>query len=398
MAKDFKRYYVSRAMFLGASMFLTSIGVASANPLDGTLGSAEPNPVVASAQQAKHSIKGVVEDALGPIAGANVVEKGTTNGTITDMDGNFSLEVSPNSILVISYIGYKEQEIPVSNQTSFTIKLVEDSQALEEVVVVGYGTQKKVNLSGSVTSVNVGEMAESRPLTNISTALAGTAPGVQITSSNNIPSNNGDADIKVRGQGTLNNSSPLVIIDGVEGSLNSVSPQDVETVSVLKDAASSAIYGSRAANGVILITTKSGKSGKMKLDYTGYVSFQTLDKPYDVISNYADYMEYLNEGMINSNKPAPFSQNVINLWREKSKDPYGINEHGMPNYLAYPNSDIFDVNETGVSHQHNLSASGGSEKITYYTSFNYLNNPGIRENCGYERFSLRANIDSQVKD
>ena len=241
-------------------------------------------------------------------------------------------------------------------------------------------------------------MAESRPLTNISTALAGTAPGVQITSSNNIPSNNGDADIKVRGQGTLNNSSPLVIIDGVEGSLNSVSPQDVETVSVLKDAASSAIYGSRAANGVILITTKSGKSGKMKLDYTGYVSFQTLDKPYDVVSDYASYMEYLNEGMTNSNKPAPFSQNVINLWREKSKDPNGLNEYGMPNYLAYPNSDILDVCETGVSHQHNLSASGGSEKITYYTSFNYLNNPGILENCGYERFSLRANIDSQIKD
>ena len=385
-------------MFLGATMFLASIGIATANPSTDALGSAEPNPVVASPQQNKHVIKGVVEDQFGPIAGANVVEKGTTNGTITDMDGNFSLEVAPNSILVVSYIGYKEQQIPVNNQKNITIKLAEDSQALEEVVVVGYGTQKKVNLSGSVTSVNVSEMAESRPLTNISTALAGTAPGVQITSSNNIPSNNGDADIKVRGQGTLNNSSPLVIIDGVEGSLNSVSPQDVETVSVLKDAASSAIYGSRAANGVILITTKSGKSGKMKLDYTGYVSFQTLDKPYDVISNYADYMEYLNEGMTNSNKPAPFSQNVINLWREKSKDPNGLNEYGMPNYLAYPNSDIFDVYETGVSHQHNLSASGGTEKITYYTSFNYLNNPGILENCGYERFSLRANIDSQVKD
>ena len=333
-----------------------------------------------------------------PVVGASIVEKGTTNGIITDMDGNFTLEVSPNSVLVVSFIGFKEQQIPVNNQKSLRIKLSEDSQALDEVVVVGYGTQKKVNLSGSVTSVNVSEMAESRPLTNISTALAGTAPGVQITSSNNIPSNNGDADIKVRGQGTLNNSSPLVIIDGVEGNLNSVSPQDVETVSVLKDAASSAIYGSRAANGVILITTKSGKAGRMKIDYTGYVSFQSLNKPYDVVTDYASYMEYMNEGMRNSNKPEPFSQNVINLWREKSKDPNGLNEHGIPNYLAYPNSDIFDVYETGVSHQHSLSATGGSEKVTYYTSFNYLNNPGILENCGYERFSLRANIDSQVKD
>ncbi len=184
----------------------------------------------------------------------------------------------------------------------------------------------------------------------------------------------------------------------MEGNLNSVSPQDVETVSVLKDAASSAIYGSRAANGVILITTKSGKAGRMKIDYTGYVSFQSLNKPYDVVTDYPSYMEYMNEGMRNSNKPEPFSQNVINLWREKSKDPNGLNEHGIPNYLAYPNSDIFDVYETGVSHQHSLSATGGSEKVTYYTSFNYLNNPGILENCGYERFSLRANIDSQVKD
>lgn len=398
MTKDFTHFHVSKALFLGTTMFLTSVSEMSANPSVELLRPTGPSTAVTSPQQAKQTIKGVVQDAFGPIAGANVVEKGTTNGTITDMDGNFTLDVAPNSILVITFIGYKEQQLPVNNQKTFNIKLTEDSQALDEVVVVGYGTQKKVNMSGSVTSVNVSEMAESRPLTNISTALAGTAPGVQITSSNNLPSNNGDADIKVRGQGTLNNSSPLVIIDGVEGTLNSVSPQDVETVSVLKDAASSAIYGSRAANGVILITTKQGKSGKMKLDYTGYVSFQTLDQPYEVVSDYANYMEYLNEGMANSNKPKPFSDNVINLWREKSKDPNGLNEYGMPNYLAYPNNSIFDVYETGVSHQHNISASGGSEKITYYTSFNYLNNPGILENCGFERFSLRANVDSQVKD
>ena len=398
MTKDFTHFHVSKALFLGTTMFLTSVSEMSANPSVELLRPTGPSTAVTSPQQAKQTIKGVVQDAFGPIAGANVIEKGTTNGTITDMDGNFTLDVAPNSILVITFIGYKEQQVPVNNQKTFNIKLTEDSQALDEVVVVGYGTQKKVNMSGSVTSVNVSEMAESRPLTNISTALAGTAPGVQITSSNNLPSNNGDADIKVRGQGTLNNSSPLVIIDGVEGTLNSVSPQDVETVSVLKDAASSAIYGSRAANGVILITTKQGKSGKMKLDYTGYVSFQTLDQPYEVVSDYANYMEYLNEGMANSNKPKPFSDNVINLWREKSKDPNGLNEYGMPNYLAYPNNSIFDVYETGVSHQHNISASGGSEKITYYTSFNYLNNPGILENCGFERFSLRANVDSQVKD
>lgn len=398
MTEDLKRFYVPRILFGGIFLSLASIGMVSANSLTDASGLVPSVTAVASVQQAKHVVKGVVEDELGPVPGANIVEKGTTNGTITDADGNFTLTVSPNSVLVVSFIGYKDQEVSVNNQTSFTIKLVEDSKALEEVVVVGYGTQKKVNLSGSITSVDVGEMTESRPITNISTALAGTAPGVQITSSNNRPSNAGDADIKVRGQGTLNNSSPLVVIDGVEGSLSSVNPQDVETLTVLKDAASSAIYGSRAANGVILVTTKSGKSGRMKLEYNGYVSFETLNQPYELVTNYADYMEYLNEGYTNSNKPAPFSQNVINLWREKSKDPNGLNENGVPNYLAYPNSNLFDVYQTGVSHQHNVSASGGNEKLTYYTSFNYLNNPGILENTGYERFSLRANIDSQVKD
>ena len=351
-------------------------------------------------QQVGKTVVGVIVDETGlPIIGANVVEKGTTNGTVTDMDGKFSINVSSDdAILVVSYIGYVDQQFAVKSQKKWDIVLKEDLQSLDEVVVVGYGTQKKVNLSGSVVSVNISEMSASRPLTNISTALAGTAPGVQITSNNNIPSNNGNADIKVRGQGTLNNSSPLIIIDGVEGSLGSVNPQDVESVSVLKDASSSAIYGSRAANGVILITTKSGKSGKMKVDYTGYVSFQTLDKPYDVVSDYADYMEYMNEGMSNSNKPLLYSQDVIGLWREASKNPNGLTEKGIPNYLAYPNNDIFDAYETGVSQQHNISLSGGSEKITYYTSFNYLNNPGILENCGYEKFSLRANIDSQIKE
>ena len=155
MTKDFKRFYVSRAMSLGATMFLASIGMASANPSTDTFGSDEPNPVVASPQQAKHSIKGVVEDALGPIAGANVVEKGTTNGTITDMDGNFSLEVSPNSILVVSYIGYKEQAIIVSGNAPLNIKMVPDTQALDEVVVVGYGAEKKPLMAGAVSGLKV---------------------------------------------------------------------------------------------------------------------------------------------------------------------------------------------------------------------------------------------------
>ena len=389
MTKDFKRFYVSRAMFLGASMFLASIGMASANPSTDTFGSNEPTPVVASPQQAKHSIKGVVEDALGPIAGANVVEKGTTNGTITDMDGNFSLEVSPNSILVVSYIGYKDQEIPVNNQTSFNIKLAEDSQALEEVVVVGYGTQKKVNLSGSVSTINVAELTESRPITNVSHALAGLAAGVNVQGTANQPGND-NASIKVRGQGTLNESSPLVIIDGVEAGINTVNPQDIESMTVLKDAASSAIYGSRAANGVILITTKQGKAGSIKLDYNGYVSFTSPSIPssMDPVSDYATYMELINEGYLNSNLKAQFSQAVIDEWRaDGGRDP-----------LKYPNTNWIDETFTpSTSHNHVISMSGGSDKIRFYSSFGYQKNPGVMENTGFEKYNGRVNISADVK-
>lgn len=334
-----------------------------------------------------HKVAGkVIDENNQPLAGAMVQVKGTTTGAITDHNGAFSLDAKNGDVLVVSYMGYKNVESPAKG-SNLTIKLEPDALNVEEVVVVGYGTQKKVNLSGAVSSVNVSEMIESRPVTNISNALAGMAPGLSVNSSNNRPSNNGAASITIRGQGTLNNSSPLVIIDGVEGSMNSVNPQDVESISILKDAASAAIYGSRAANGVILITTKTGKKGSVKFDYTGYVSFESMDKSrIDLVDNYADYMGYINEGMANSGKPKPFSQGMIDLWR--------TNEGVDP--IKYPNTDVMDIFERGVSHQHNFSASGGSEKISFYSSFNYLNNPGIMENSAYERFNLRSNVEANV--
>lgn len=341
-------------------------------------------------EQQKKQITGTIVDTYNePLIGVNIIEKGTTNGTVTDIDGNFSLSVAENAILHISYIGYLAQEVNTTGQTTLNITMKEDTHALEEIVVVGYGTQKKVNLSGSVASVNIEDMAEKRPITNVSTALYGTAPGVYVNSGNNRPSNAGDASIQVRGQGTLNNSSPLVIVDGVESNMNSVNPQDIASISILKDAASSAIYGSRAANGVILITTKKGVSGVMRLDYNGYVSFETLDKPFELVTNYADYMTYINEGMTNSNKPRQFSDAIIQTWREHENDA---------DKTKYPNTDIFDVYKTGISQQHNLSASGGTDKLTFFTSFNYLNNPGILENTGYERYTLRSNIDAKIKE
>ncbi|MCC8172352.1 MAG: TonB-dependent receptor [Parabacteroides sp.] len=348
----------------------------------------EMNRFPASPQQ-KIQLTGHVTDASNePLIGVSVLVKGTTRGTVTDIDGRYELAAETGSTLIFSYVGYVSQEIAVASQTVIHVKLQENTQAIEEVVVVGYGTQKKVNLSGSVSSVDIGKMSESRPITNLSSALYGAAPGVYVNSGDNRPSNSGEASINVRGQGTLNNSSPLVIVDGVESSMASVNPQDIATISVLKDAASSAIYGSRAANGVILVTTKNGNTGAMKIDYNGYVSIENIRRPYEVLSNYADHMSAVNQAFVNSGKPKQFSDDVIALWRS--------NENNPDSWL-YPNTNAFDMYKTGISQQHNLSASGGSEKVTFYTSFNYLNNPGVLENTGYKRYSVRLNLDAKLK-
>lgn len=373
-------------MIAGASLaFFASGIVIAANE------SSSPHADAIESILQQKTINGKVLDATGePIIGANVLVKGTTNGTITDIDGNFTLNVPTECVLQISYIGFNTQEIKVTSTTNdITVNLKEDSKTLEEVVVVGYGTQKKVNLSGSLSTINVSELTESRPITNVSHALAGLAAGVNVQMSSNQPGND-NASIKVRGQGTLNDSSPLVIIDGAEAGINTVNPQDIESMTVLKDAASSAIYGSRAANGVILITTKQGKSGKVKLDYNGYVSFTspTIPSSMDPVSNYADYMEYINEGYRYSNMNEKFSSGVIQEWRDnEGKDP-----------LRYPNSNFMDDTfKNSVSHNHVISMSGGSEKVKFYSSFGYENNPGVMDNTGFEKYSGRLNVTADVR-
>ena len=381
---------------MGATMFLASVGVASADPANQGIEVPVTDLLSVSPQQAKKTVTGIVEDAMGPIAGANVVEKGTTNGTITDMDGKFTLDVSPNAVLVVSFIGYTEQQIPVGNQTSFTIQIKEDSQALDEVIVVGYGTQKKVNLSGSVSSVDFADQALSRPITNVSNALAGLSAGVQVMQNSGQPGSDG-SKIRIRGVGTLNNQDPLVLIDGVEGSMDLVNPQDIESISVLKDAASSSIYGSRAANGVVLITTKKGKAGKLSVSYSGRISYAQPTNLIDQVTDYADYMEWLNESFENIGQPNHFAQSTIDLWREKSKDPNGLNENGVPNYIAYPNTDwqkaLFGH---GLINDHNVSVNGGTEKLRILMSAGYLDNPGLVDNTGIRKYSLRANIEADV--
>lgn len=395
MMKDFNSFF-TRRMCIGATILLTSAGAVYANPeLPTTI---VEKQTVASPQQAKITVSGVIEDNLGPIIGANVIEKGTTNGTVTDIDGNFSLSVPANATLAISYIGYVDQEIPVAGKTSFSIRLIEDSQALDEVIIVGYSQQKKVNVSGSVSSVNFEEQAMSRPITNVSNALAGMAAGVQVQQSSGNPGSDG-SKIRIRGIGTLNNLDPLVIIDGVEGSMDLVNPQDIESISVLKDAASSSIYGARAANGVILINTKKGKVGKLSVSYTGRLSYAQPTNLIDQVTNYADYMEWINESFENIGQPNHFAQSTIDTWREKSMNPNGLNENGVPNYVAYPNTDwqkaLFGH---GLINDHNVSVNGGSDKIRVLMSAGYLDNPGLVDNTGIKKYTLRANIEAKITD
>jgi TonB-linked SusC/RagA family outer membrane protein len=280
----------------------------------------------------------------------------------------------------------------------YEITLKEDTQSLEEIVVVGYGTQKKVNLTGAVVSVNFAEQAMSRPVTNVSSALSGLSAGVQVMQTSGRPGEDG-ASIRIRGVGTLNNSDPLVLVDGMEGVMDAVAPQDIESISILKDAAASAIYGSRAANGVILITTKKGKSGQLNVNYSGRLSFSEPTNVIDQLTNYADYMGWVNEAFNNIGQANHFSQSTIDLWREKSQRPNELNEIGVPNYVAYPNTDwqrtLFG---NGMVHDHNLSVGGGSEKIRFNLSSSYLDNQGIVYNTGIKRYTLRANIDAKVTD
>ncbi|MDR2763813.1 MAG: TonB-dependent receptor [Tannerella sp.] len=344
-------------------------------------------------QQSRIQITGTIVDQTGePVIGVNIVEKGATaNGTVTDMDGKFSLAVSPEATLVVSYIGYVTQDIAVGNRTQLQIILQEDLQTLEEVVVVGYGTQKKVNLTGSVSNVNFeSEVIAARPLTSVSSALSGLSSGLVVRQSSGTPSSD-NASLRVRGIGTLNNSDPLILIDGQPGDINSLSPGDISSVSILKDAASSAIYGSRAANGVILVTTKSGSDsgGKVTFNYTGSVGSSQPTKLFDVISNTADHMTLVNQVDRNSNRTPSFTQERIDEWREKSKtDP-----------LLYPNTDWWDAVLTpDMIQNHSFSARGGSSKIGFYTSFDYLDNQGLMANTGYKRYTFRNNLAYQVND
>lgn len=373
----FKRITEVSALCLLLSAFSTD---AMAN-----LSLAETTRANDEVSQAKTVTGVIVDENQVPIIGANVVIKGTTNGTITDLDGKFVLQNVPdNAVLQISYIGYLEQELPVSGKSSVQVTMKEDTQKLDEVVVVGYGVQKKANLTGSVATVKYDQTLENRPITDPSQALSGKVTGVWVSQNSGAPGSDG-ATIRVRGYGTLNNTEPLVLIDGIEGKMAELAPNDIASITVLKDAASAAIYGSRAANGVVLIETKKGTGDKVSINYNGYFGVQQLGRRYDLITDSPEYMELWNQAMTNSGSDPLFSNEVIEAFRN-GNDPY-----------KYPSTNYFDeVFRNSFTTQHNLSATFGGKKSTSYISLGYLKNNGIIKNTDSERYSLTVNTETKV--
>jgi TonB-dependent starch-binding outer membrane protein SusC len=325
-----------------------------------------------NALQDKKLIKGVVTDqkTSNSLPGLTVVVKGSTIGTITDIDGKFSIMASEKDVLEFSFIGYAKKEVVVGNQTTLNITMSEDVMGLDEVVVTGYGVQKKSDLTGSIASVGSQKLTE-MPAISVDQALQGRAAGVSVTQNTGIPG--GQVSIQIRGISSINGTEPLVIVDGVRGSLSNMNPGDIESVEILKDASSAAIYGSSGGNGVILVTTKKGKSGKLSTQFSHYSGWQSPWKKMDMM-NSQELAEMLNYS------------NAM-----KGKDPFTTKPDTLPNYDW---QDIMFRN--ALMQNYDLSISGGSEKSTFFVSANYQKQDGILRKSDYNRFGIRINSTHQV--
>lgn len=375
----------------------------------------EVAPASTAAAQQDRKVTGTVSDAFGPVAGANVIQKGTTNGTTTDMDGNFSIEVPANATLQISFIGYIPQEIAVKNQSKINVMLKEDSQALEEVVVVGYGTMKKKDLTGAVASVKMDD-APVGTVSSISHALAGKAAGLQVSTISAQPG--GQSTFRVRGAASSDKAGndPLIIIDGfpvstpgsldsgnqykdgnTDNILGSINPNDIESIEVLKDASSTAIYGARAGNGVIIVTTKRGKSGAAKVQYSGSASVQQIAKSYEMLDA-SGFMQATN----NFNTERWMKENGVGIYGGKSVDDPSLPALNLPYtnaQIANPanNTNWFDeISRLGFQTSHNLSVTGGNDNTKYLVSGNYFKQDGVLKNNAMERYSARVNLDQKL--
>jgi TonB-linked SusC/RagA family outer membrane protein len=332
---------------------------------------------------AKPPVKGIIRDAEGrPLAGATILVKGTTTSAQTDVNGQFSLNASANDMLIVSYIGYQTREVAVNGQSTLDVKIEELSKELNEVVVMGYQTQKRSDITGAVSIVNVANVAK-QPIGFADQALQGQASGVRVTQSTGQP---GDGvAIRIRGIGTINDDNPLFIIDGIptKDGINFLSANDIATITVLKDASSAAIYGARSANGVVVITTKGGKAGKAQFAYSGYAGVQTHQK-LTKMCNAQEYKTLYNEAATNDNA------NVTNpvLLRPLITDT-----------VKMANTDwLGAIFQTAPEQSHELSVNGGSDKAQYFVSGNYFKQDGIVLNSWYERYSLRTKLNVELSD
>jgi len=381
-----KLYTYGLGIKLTAVFFMLSI----LNSYGSNFSQSVSNEVSTTTKQETITVSGTITEVGTdmPIPGANILEKGTTNGVMTDFDGNYTIEIPSNATLVVSYIGFATQEIAVSGRSNINIALELETATLDEVVVVGYGTQKKVNLTGAVSSVDGDDLIR-RPVTNSASMLQGQVPGLRVVQNSGEPGNEG-LSVRIRGQGTFSGagSNPLVLIDGVEGNLNSIDPNNIENVSVLKDAASASIYGSRAANGVILVTTKKGKGEGINVEYNLNTSIHTPTKLFDLITNSAEYMELWNEAKINTGITSGlYPQSEIDLYRNAT------------DRVRYPNVDWLDiVFDPAFVQKHHLSINGTKGDTNYNLSLGYVDQPGVMMGFDYQRYNIRFNFGSQIND
>lgn len=375
--------------------------VVAAFLMSGSITAAPTGEAMASASEqvaATVLLKGTVVDKTTgePLINAVVKETKSGKAAATNLDGKFQLNVPADGVLEVSYIGYSTMTVPVNGRTDIEIKLDENTELLDEVVVVGYGAQKKVNLTGSVSSVDFDKSKSSRPMTTMAAALSGMSAGLNVMQTGGKPNSEGQ-HISIRGVGTLNNAGPLILCDGMEVSLNEVNPNDVASVSILKDAASCAIYGNRGANGVILITTKRGSEGKVNVTYSGKFSLNTPSKIIQQVSNYADYMEMINEGYTNNGQAAKFSEATIKEWRDASANPNAVNDKGVPNYVSHPNTNWYDtLYKKKWMQEHTLTLTGQDTRTEYMISGTFLHNPGILDGAGLNKYYLRTDVVSHV--
>ena len=321
----------------------------------------------------QNQVTGKVTAEDGPLSAATVSVKGTSVSTSTDAKGTFTIRAKAGDILLVSSVGYKTKEVTVTG-TTLSIQLESNNEALEEVVVVGFAKQKKVNLTGAVQAITSKDLQD-RPVTIVSSAIQGKFSGVTITQNSGQPGKD-NGTIRIRGLGTINNANPLVIVDGIESSMNNINPNDIESVSVLKDGPSAAIYGSKAANGVILITTKKGGSGKPQLNYTGYAGIQDPTRLPEYMNSY-DHAVILNEALKNEWKTQRFSQQDLELFKNGS-DPDG-----------HPNTDWLGLlyKGSGLQQSHNLQVTGGTEDVQYMASGGYLGQKGVIKVASSDRYN-----------